>query len=94
VTEIKQCETCHIGTMHPMKAAYSTWLQDQFVLVPNIDAWVCDVCGDFLHDPDKIATIELLVGNKSGASHKDRNPQPNGDSSDHSILSTDRSRSA
>jgi YgiT-type zinc finger domain-containing protein len=80
--------------MHPMKAAYSTWLQDQLVLVPNLDAWVCDVCGDFMHDPDKIASIELLIGSKSGSSRKDRHPQHNGDPSDQPILSTDRSRSA
>lgn len=93
MSETKQCETCHIGTMHPMKAAYNTWLQNQFVLVPNVDAWLCDVCGDFIHDPDTIASIEILVGNKSGSSRKDRHQPPNGDSSDHPILSTDRSRS-
>lgn len=79
--------------MRPTKAAYNTWLRNQLVLVPSVDAWVCDVCGDFLHDRDTIASIEMLVGNKTGSSHQDRHPRPNGDSPDLSILSTNRSRS-
>jgi YgiT-type zinc finger domain-containing protein len=94
VTEIRPCEVCHIGTMHPMRSAYTTWCEGQFIVVPNIDAWLCDVCGEFWHEPELIARVEVLLGNKPGSPHMGRYYNKQSEPSVQSAPSPDRSRSA
>lgn len=93
MTEPKPCEVCHIGTMHPTQASYTTWCQGQFVVVPNIDAWLCDVCGEFWHEPELVARVEMLLGNKPGTSQMGVRHAANPDQLNQSAPSTNRSRS-
>lgn len=94
MTEPKTCEVCHIGTMHAMQSTYTTWCQGQFVVVPNIDAWLCDVCGEFWHEPELVARIEVLLGNKPSSGHLGRRvPAASESPAQSSASSPDRSRS-
>jgi YgiT-type zinc finger domain-containing protein len=94
MTETKQCEVCHIGTMHPMRAAYTTWWHGQLVIVPDVHAWVCDVCGEFEHETEIVARVEFLLGNQQTASPLSKSPHGAGDASSQRFASSSRTRSA
>jgi YgiT-type zinc finger domain-containing protein len=94
MTEPKQCEVCHIGTMHPMRAAYTTWLHGHLVIVPDVHAWLCDVCGEFEHAEDIIARIEFLLGNQPVNSSLAKSRSTAGDASHRMMSSSNRTRSA
>jgi len=32
------------------------------IVLPNVDGWICDVCGDFVYDSEVVARAELLLG--------------------------------
>jgi YgiT-type zinc finger domain-containing protein len=94
MTEPKQCEVCHIGTMHLMRAAYTTWWHSQLVVVPDVHAWLCDVCGEFEHENDIVARIEFLLGNQQMASSLAKTRTAAGDTSNRMLNSSNRTRSA
>lgn len=93
MTDNKQCETCHIGTLHAMQATYTSWIDDQLIIVPNIEAWLCDVCADFWHEPDAIARIEMLLGSKQVPSHLNQAVPGGADRPTRPLSSPDRTRS-
>jgi YgiT-type zinc finger domain-containing protein len=37
-------------------------LGDQLIVVPNVTAWQCDVCGDFAYDDQTLARVDFLLG--------------------------------
>jgi YgiT-type zinc finger domain-containing protein len=94
MTEAKQCEVCHIGTMHPMQAAYTTWWHGHLVVVPDVQAWLCDVCGEFEHEHETIARIEFLIGNQQAVSSLTRSRSSGADAASRAISSSNRTRSA
>jgi YgiT-type zinc finger domain-containing protein len=94
MNEPKQCEVCHIGTMHPMRAAYTTWWHEQLVVVSDVHAWLCDVCGEFEHQSDIIARIEFLLGNQQISSSLTKTRSAAGDSLSRMLPSSNRTRSA
>jgi YgiT-type zinc finger domain-containing protein len=95
VTDVKPCEVCHIGSMHLLQATYTTWCQGQFVVVPGIDAWHCDVCGEFWHEPELVARIEvLLLGSKPGTASIGHHHHTQSEQPLQSAPSPNRSRSA
>jgi YgiT-type zinc finger domain-containing protein len=59
-----QCLNCRIGTLRRGKATYTQWIGDELVLVPDVSAWQCDVCGDFAYEEDVLARVELLLGSQ------------------------------
>ena len=62
--EAIQCLSCRIGTLRRGKATDAMWLGGQLVLVPNVAAWQCDVCGDFAYDDETLTRVELLLGSQ------------------------------
>jgi YgiT-type zinc finger domain-containing protein len=58
--------------MQPLSSTYTTWLEGNLVVLSNVDGWLCDVCGDFVYDPEAIARAELLLGSSARAVHDDR----------------------
>ena len=56
------CATCHIGTLHLNKATYAAWHADQFVVVPALPTWVCDVCGERTYDDAALDQLLSLIG--------------------------------
>ena len=59
IPEFIQCLNCRIGTLRRGKATYAQWLDDQLVLVPNVSAWQCDVCGDFAYDEERRSRVRF-----------------------------------
>lgn len=70
------CDVCHLGTLRPQPQTYATWYDGYLVLLPDANAWLCDVCGEFFYDPTVIARIGWLLGaqqpTRSSGTHHDR----------------------
>ncbi len=60
--EIIQCLNCHLGALKRIRATYARWLEDELLIIPDVGAWECDVCGEFVYDDDAIVLAELLAG--------------------------------
>jgi YgiT-type zinc finger domain-containing protein len=58
----KPCDVCHIGTLRPQRQTYATWYDGHLILLPDVDTWLCDVCGEFFYDPTVIARVDWLLG--------------------------------
>lgn len=60
--DVEFCEICHVGSLRPYRATYARWHDGQFVVVPGLPAWRCDVCGDTFYDNSALAQLALLLG--------------------------------
>jgi hypothetical protein len=62
------CPHCHAGALQRRLVLYAAWHSmsgegdEQFVLIPNVPAWLCDVCGAKLLDADAMAWLAPLLG--------------------------------
>ena len=62
------CPRCHAGALQRRRVLYAAWHSmsgeggKQFVLIPNVPAWLCDVCGAKILDSDAIAWLAPLLG--------------------------------
>lgn len=56
------CPNCHIGTLRETRTTYVRQLGETFVSVPNVLAWVCDICGEHTYDQETIDRLEALLG--------------------------------
>ena len=72
----ESCTNCHIGTLHPRQTTLTYWAGNQLVLLPNKQAWVCDVCADVTVEMGPIEQLETLLGVSPvfAASNKQRHP--------------------
>lgn len=57
-----KCEVCRVGLLHLKRTTYTSWSGDDLVILPNVPVWVCDVCGEYIYDPDTITRVEALLG--------------------------------
>ena len=57
-----KCEFCRIGTLRAKTITYTRVYNDHLISMPNVTAWVCDVCGDLLYDQTTVLRLELLLG--------------------------------
>ena len=62
--KLVQCLNCRIGTLRRGKATYAQPLGRKLVVVPNVSAWQCDVCGDFAYEDEVLVRVELLLGSQ------------------------------
>ena len=58
------CLNCHIGTLQRTRATYTQWLNGHLLVVPDVAAWRCDMCGDFAYDDEMLVRVELLLGSQ------------------------------
>ena len=62
------CPHCHAGALRRRPVLYAAWHSmsgesaEQFVFVPNVPAWLCDVCGAKIFDADAMAWLAPLLG--------------------------------
>ena len=62
------CPHCHAGALRRRPVLYAAWHSmsgegdEQFVLIPNVAAWLCDVCGAKIFDADAMAWLAPLLG--------------------------------
>ena len=55
------CEQCRIGHYQPIAAPYMRWLDDQIMVIPNVPAYTCDVCGQMQYDADFLQKLQYLL---------------------------------
>jgi YgiT-type zinc finger domain-containing protein len=75
---MQTCSQCHIGDLHKRRITYTNWHSNQFVIVPNLPAWQCDVCGYCQIDADAINRLMPLLGpvTRPDPTQPRRRPQP------------------
>ena len=62
------CPNCHAGALCLRAVTYAAWhavegsCDEQFVIAPQVPAWLCDVCGAKFLDADAIAWLAPLLG--------------------------------
>jgi len=86
--DVIQCLSCRIGNLRRIDVTDAQLLGDQLILVPNVAAWQCDVCGDFAYDHETLARVDFLLDSSAERSGT-RQPQrsrsgPGGPSADDS----------
>jgi YgiT-type zinc finger domain-containing protein len=59
---MKTCPNCHTGTLRPRTVNYANWHAGQYVVVPNLPAWLCDVCALCQIDSDALQRLLPLIG--------------------------------
>jgi YgiT-type zinc finger domain-containing protein len=59
---MKMCPNCHTGHLHPRAVNYGNWHAGQYVVVPNLPAWGCDVCALCQIDADALQHLLPLIG--------------------------------
>ena len=55
------CASCHIGHVRRRMLVYTQWYDGQFIVVPNVSAWVCDHCGEKTFDSPLVAMLQNLL---------------------------------
>lgn len=56
------CPNCHTGTLHQRSVNYGNWHAGQYVVVPNLPAWSCDVCALCQIDAAALQRLLPLLG--------------------------------
>jgi hypothetical protein len=62
------CPRCHTGALRRHRVVYAAWHStsgasgNQFVIIPQVPAWLCDVCGTKIFDADAMEWITPLLG--------------------------------
>ncbi|GAB4274946.1 MAG: hypothetical protein Kow0080_23780 [Candidatus Promineifilaceae bacterium] len=55
------CKQCRIGQYQPTRSTYHTWLNAQFITVPDAPAYVCDVCGHMYYDTHFVQRMDSIL---------------------------------
>ena len=55
------CVICKTGTCYPGKTHFNTFVKDAFVVVKNVDAMICDNCGEAYYDTPTVEYIQKQV---------------------------------
>ncbi len=61
-----QCNVCHIGMLHHRRTTYTQMVDSRLVILPNVSVWLCDVCGEFMYDPQTMRRLSMLLGMPQG----------------------------
>ena len=56
------CPVCHVGKLREKKATFTQVYDGQVIVMPNVSALVCDVCGERTMDPDTLLNLSGLLG--------------------------------
>lgn len=73
------CQQCRIGRYQTTTAAYMEPLgRKQVLVIPNVPAQVCDVCGQTQYDSEFMSQLEHLLEEWTGGLHpKKKGKRPN-----------------
>ena len=64
------CPVCHVGKLQARKITYTQVYEDQFIVIPNVEALVCDVCGEKVFDNIVLRRLNGLLGEDRQNLHK------------------------
>ena len=56
-----KCENCRIGRYRPTTLPYVTDLDGEILIIPNVPAYVCDVCRRSQYDPGYMIFVQHLL---------------------------------
>lgn len=56
-----KCNHCRIGHLHSIKMPFITFLGDQMMVVPDVSAYRCDMCGDVLFNEGFLDQLQYLL---------------------------------
>ena len=56
------CPVCHVGKLQERKITYTQVYEGQFIVIPNVEALVCDVCGEKVFDNIVLRRLNGLLG--------------------------------
>ena len=59
---MRTCPNCRTGTLHQRTVNYANWHAGQYVVVPNMPAWSCDVCALCQIDAEALQRLLPLIG--------------------------------
>lgn len=55
------CKRCHLGRYKEARVPYLAWLNERMIVVPDVAAHVCDVCGLLHYNPQFMAQMQDLI---------------------------------
>lgn len=55
------CQVCHLGKLQAGQQLFMYRFGRQVMVVPNVPAEVCDVCGQVDYDPEFMLNLERLI---------------------------------
>jgi len=56
------CPVCHVGRLETRRITYTQVFEGRFIVIPNVSALVCDVCGEKVFDHDTLTRLSGLLG--------------------------------
>jgi len=56
------CPVCHVGKLHEKKMTFTQVFEGQVIVMPNVSALVCDICGERTMDHDVLRNLSGLLG--------------------------------
>ncbi len=59
---MRTCPNCRTGNLRRRTVNYANWHAGQYVVVPNLPAWSCDVCALCQIDADALQRLLPLIG--------------------------------
>lgn len=60
------CHHCRIGKFQPTKIAYYSPLNEHLMVIPNVPAYQCDVCGVTDYDEIFMLRLHYLIDKLTG----------------------------
>jgi YgiT-type zinc finger domain-containing protein len=55
------CPVCHVGKLRERAITYTQVYEGRFVVIPNVQALVCDVCGEKVFDNIVLGRLHGLL---------------------------------
>ena len=56
------CPICHVGKLREKKTTFTQVFDGQVIVMPNVSALVCDVCGERTMDHNTLLSLSGLLG--------------------------------
>ena len=56
------CPMCHVGKLREIKTTFTQVFEGQLIVMPNVSALVCDVCGERTMAHDILLSLSGLLG--------------------------------
>jgi YgiT-type zinc finger domain-containing protein len=55
------CPSCHIGYIRTQRISHVAWHEGQLIVIPNIQADICDFCGEVNVEDDQVWRLDQLL---------------------------------
>ncbi|MBN1642640.1 MAG: YgiT-type zinc finger protein [Anaerolineae bacterium] len=69
------CPNCHLGRLKTLKVTHAQAINGRLIVISNVPATVCDICGERTLDGDVLYRLSgLLTPDRRRLSHPTRRP--------------------